>query len=308
MTSRGDDRHARESGQATSEYVGLVLMMALVLGAVLTLAGPVLPGGELARAIATRLLCAVGSSRHCDPGTSGFQVPATEAAYGPEIAAMLAESAPDIFFEGDDFASLPVDFRECRSRACADTIRLGPVHATQTGLPPVVFTHIVDCREQAATPNRSAEYDCSGERAGRIYLQYWLYYPDSLTHGLGRVGGFHDDDWESLQVRIDPGEATMARASSHHGYNGRSGGIGSIGSDTGWSPKSGWDTSLNALHVASGSHAGTTEIAYGDSRAIHREDLILIPAEPLAGEGGVSFAVSPPWEKAVWGDPEAMGT
>ncbi len=88
----------------------------------------------------------------------------------------------------------------------------------------------------------------------------------------------------------------------------RSGGVGSIGSDTGWSPRPGWDTSLNVLHVAAGSHAGTTQISYGDSRAIHRDDLVLIPAEPLAGSSPAGFAVSPPWEKAVWRDPESMGT
>lgn len=308
MTRRSSHRSARESGQATLDYVGLVLLVALIFGALLTLAGPALPGGELARAIASRLLCAVGSSGRCSEAASGFSVSATESAYGPEIAAMLAESAPDIFFENDDFASLPVDFRECRLRACADTIRPGPVHATQTGLPPVAFTHVVDCRAGSTDGLSSRGYDCSGERAGRIYLQYWLYYPDSLTHGLGRIGGFHDDDWESLQIRIDPGEATTARASSHHGYNGTSGGIGSIGSDTGWSPKPGWDTSLNTLHVAAGSHAGTTQVALGDSRAIHREDLVLIPAEPIASSASEDFAIPPPWEKPVWLDPEAMGT
>jgi hypothetical protein len=125
---------------------------------------------------------------------------------------------------------------------------------------------------------------------------------------LGRVGGFHEDDWESFQIRVDADGSAVSRASSHHGYNGRSGGIGSLGSDTGWNPRPGWDTSLNTLHVAAGSHAGTTGVAFGDSRAIHRDDLILIPAEPLARSSRATFAVSAPWEKLVWLDPESMGT
>ena len=227
-----------------------------------------------------------------------------EAAYGAEIAAELERRAPDIFFEDDDFVSLPVDFRDCRARSCADTIRPGSIRTTQTGLPPVAFTHVVDCRR----PDPAAEHDCSGERSGNLYLQYWLYYPDSLTHGLGRVGGYHADDWESYQLRVGPDGSAVARASSHHGYNGRSGGLGSVGSDTGLRPRPGWDAVLNRLHVASGSHAGTTQFAFGDSRAIHRRDLVLIPAEPLAEDRAPGFAVTPPWEKPVWSDPEAMGT
>lgn len=294
-----------ERGQSTPEYVGLVLLVAAVLAGLAAFAGPLLPGGGLAHAIAAKLLCAVRSADRC-VARDGSPASAAEAAYGREVAALLGRHAPDIFFEDDEFASLPVDFRECRARSCADTIRRGSVDSTQTGLSPVAYTHVVDCRPAARSI--PSGYDCGGERADRIYLQYWLYYPDSATHGLGRLGGFHVDDWESFQVRVDPGGAATARASSHHGYNGRSGGLGSVGSDTGWRPRPGWDTSLNTLHVASGSHAGTTEMASGDGRAIHRRHLVLIPAEPVASETDASFAVSPPWQKAVWRDPEATGT
>lgn len=286
-----------ESGQTTAEYAGLVLLAAAAFAVVLVLAGARPPGSGLARAVADALVCAVG---RCE---GSAQSPA--AAYPEEVAALLAEHAPSVFFEPDDFVSLPVDFRRCRSRACADTIDAGRIEATQTGLRPVAFTHVVDCRDRARA--RVAGYDCAGAR-GSVYLQYWLYYPESLTHGLGRVGGFHRDDWESLQVRIGPGGRVLARASSHHGYNGARGGLASIGSDTGLQPRPAWEPWSGALHVAAGSHAGTTAPAIGDSRAIRAGDLVLIPAEPIARSTRARFDVAPPWLKEVWSRPEAMGT
>ena len=55
--------------------------------------------------------------------------------------------------------------------------------------------------------------------------------------------------------------------------------------------------------------AGMARIGEGDDRRVDPGDLRLIPAEPLARRGGgPSFAVTPPWEKQVWRDPEATGT
>ncbi len=295
-----------EAGQATPEYVGLVLLIAMAFG-LLAAAGPALPGGSLARAVASKLVCAVRGTGEC--GARATELAArpspAERAYGPELAALLAAHAPAIGFEPDDFASLPVDFRECRERACADTIRHGAIERTQTGLEPTAFVHVVDCRAGVAVAGR---YDCRGERAGSVYLQYWLYYPDSATHGLGRVGGYHYDDWESYQVKIGPDGSALARASSHHGYNGHEG--GDVGSDTGWwESGTAWEEALGELHVASGSHAGMSRIGPDDDRRVEPADLRLIPAEPLARRGGLpSFAVTPPWEKEVWRDPEATGT
>ncbi len=288
-------------GQSTVEYVGLVLLVAVLILALATLAGSRVPGTAPVRALLGALHCAVDSGS-CDRVAA--PVTAIEAEYGREIAALLARHAPDVFFERDDFVSLPIDFRRCRSRRCADTIRTGSVQASQAGLPPVAFTHVVDCRDSSAARERG--YDCAV--AGNVYLQYWLYYPESLTRGLGRIGGFHRDDWESLQVRIGPGGAVVARASSHHGYNGSRGGLGSIGSDTGLRPRSAWEPWSGALHVAAGSHAGTTAPTLGDSRAIHGGDLVLVPAEPLARTSAARFDVTPPWRKEVWRRPEAMGT
>ena len=299
MGARRTPKRRCESGQTTVEYVGLIVLVAVLLAALLALAGVRPPGAGIARTVLGAIVCAVDGD--CDPAPES----PLEAAYGSEVAGLLADHAPAIFFEADDFVSLPVDFRRCRSRSCADTIRPGHVHATQTGLAPVAFTHVVDCRDDAAAERNG--YDCAGAR-GNLYLQYWLYYPDSLTHGLGRLGGFHLDDWESLQVRIGPDGEVAARASSHHGYNGAHGGLGSAASDTGLGPRPAWEPWSGALHVASGSHAGTTAPAIGDSRAIRAGDLVLIPAEPVAGSDGTEFQVSPPWRKEVWRRPESMGT
>ena len=47
----------------------------------------------------------------------------------------------------------------------------------------------------------------------------------------------------------------------------------------------------------------------GDDRRVDPSNLRLIPAEPIAKSGEVpSFAITPPWEKEVWRDPEATGT
>jgi hypothetical protein len=297
-----------QSGQATPEYVGLVLLVATVLGALLTIAGPALPGGGVARAVASKLVCAVKGSGECGGTATALAArpTATQRAYGADVAALLAEHVPTIAFEADDFVSLPVDYRECRQRSCADSILHGSIQHTQTGLEPTVFTHVVDCTDAAGAARRG--YDCSGERAGNVYLQYWLYYPDSETHGLGSVGGYHSDDWESYQVRVAEDGTATARASSHHGYNGRRG--GDVGSDTGWwGHDPGWDSVLGQLHVAAGSHAGMSAIGEGDDRRIEPSNLRLVPAEPIARGGRApSFAITPPWEKEVWSDPESSGT
>ena len=150
----------REDGQAAPEYAGVVLLVATLLSIVLTMAGSALPGGSLARALASKLVCAVGSAGACGEEAAALDPSSpTEAVYGSELAAMLDERAPEISFEPDDFVSLPVDYRECRNRSCADSIRHGSLEHTQTGLEPTVFTHVIDCRdpEAAAAAEERAE-------------------------------------------------------------------------------------------------------------------------------------------------------
>ena len=201
----------RSRGRSASvEYVGALLLVALLFGAFLTLTGLARPAAGLLEAIAARMICAVRLAEHCRPPASPLQL-----AYGPELAALIAAQAPELRFEDGDFVSLPVDPRECRSRACADSSERGILGRSFEDLAPTAFVHVVDCRP-GADPGAA---ECSGARAGSLYLQYWLYYPDSATRPFSRLGGFHKDDWESVQVRVERTGEASARASSHHGYN-----------------------------------------------------------------------------------------
>ena len=111
--------------------------------------------------------------------------------------------APNLVYEPGE-RELPVDWRECRRVTCSlapddpalDAHRPGRGRAT-------AFTHIL-------------------RRDGRLYVQYWLYYPDSNTTLAGsdrlwegcweapcaRYPGFHRDDWEGAFVRVDPDGST----------------------------------------------------------------------------------------------------
>jgi len=115
-----------DRGQATIEWVGLVLLISLILVGALAAAGGGVPGTGLARAIAVRLLCAVDLSRSCAP--HGDLV----AAYGPELAARVAANAPEIVYEAG-MTALPVDFGSCRGSACANGPDSGSVWTSDTG-------------------------------------------------------------------------------------------------------------------------------------------------------------------------------
>jgi hypothetical protein len=287
---------AGERGQGTVEWIGLVLLVALAVALLGAVAGIGVPGTALARAIAGRIVCSLELSGDCEPlGGSDLAL-----AYGDELAGLVAETAPQIRYE-PGMRALPVDFRDCREDACAegrDGIR---VARSLTGEPAAAFTHLVDCRPGFETPDA----DCSGDAAGNRYLQYWLYYPGSAT-GEGstflrgairevsqRVGHptYHPDDWESVQFRIHPDGSAEVRASAHYGYG------------KGWKP-----AGDAAYTVSGGSHAGTLEPAEFDRLTTPRR-LGLIPLEPIAeAEPDTEFAITPPWYKRVWLDPEYEGT
>jgi hypothetical protein len=213
----------------------------------------------------------------------------------------------------DGMTALPVDFRACRSDACAEGPGSGAIIRTTEGLRTVAFTHVIDCRTGHVAATEAWGGDCSGPRRGSLYLQYWLYYPGSATaEGSTPLKGpirrvttalghstYHPDDWEGYQVRIGA-EGTFSRATSHHGYNG-------------------WQPDGDRYYISGGSHAGRplagatrSWIALGVARAIARSTkdrrLVLIPLETLADRERYSFAVSPPWRKRVWFDPEYGGT
>jgi len=285
-----------ERGQATVEWVALLLVVALLLLAVLA-AGIRVPGAALAQAIASRVLCAVALADHCG------DEPALIAAYGDEVGRLVREHMPTLAFE-EGSRAVPVDWRRCRSTTCADGREVGVVIASDAGLPVTAFTHVVDRRP-----------------GGDLYIQYWLYYPDSATlRGVPVAGekGFHLDDWESVQVRIGNDGDVVQRASSHNGFNYR-GDEANLASDAGIDPlreinetlgsraENGWGPETGVLLVSGGSHAGNVGDDPG-SRFTPGRRVHLVPLEEIAAADRSRFAVTPPWLKDVWRDPEASGT
>jgi hypothetical protein len=336
MGARHDD-----DGQGTVEWVALILLVSIaILALVAALAGPVRVLG-LVRAISTDLLCAANLSPSCSGGGALVD------AYGPEVAARVIENAPQVDYE-EGMTELPVDFRSCRSTRCDNGPETGSIDASDLGEPAAAFVHAVDCRTpgaRATGPRRT--YDCSGARAGNLYVQYWLYYPNSSTSpwsDLPGSPGFHADDWEGYQLRIGPNEIE-ARATSHHGYAYRGGPVNWL-SDAGLISTAAWGDATGRLYVSGGSHAGhvyespSLSVARGASGARRAAaapaaalargrgtigvsftprrrpvrwtpaaDLRLIPIETLdAGARRTRFAIAPPWLKPVYRDPEDQGT
>jgi hypothetical protein len=303
-----------QRGQATIEWIGLILVVTLLVLAVLTLAGGRLPGVALAEALASRIICAVSLDRACEVES------ALAAQYGEQLAELVGEHAPEIRYEQGEL-ELPVDFRECREVACSLGPPSGAVEHSDAGLPAVAFVHVVDCRPEAAAQSEDEGFDCSGERAENTYVQYWLYYPDSSTlEELPGDSGYHEDDWEQYAVRIGPG-GTFARASSHHGYNyeqspgnwGSDANIGplnDVSEAVGARPHGGWGPETGSFYVSGGSHAGNVrDDGIERRRWTPAESLILIPIESLGdADRETDFAVTPPWLKDVYEDPEAEGT
>jgi hypothetical protein len=299
-----------QSGQASPEWLGLLLVIVLLLAAVLAALGPLPLGLSLARTLGAKLICAVRLSDSC-------QRDELVEAYGAELAVAMREHAPEVFYERG-MRALPVDFRRCRSASCADGAPEGTVSRSASGEPVTAFVHVVDCRS-----GQSVAENCSGSRAGNLYLQYWFYYPDSATlRGVPvvRGKGYHADDWESYGVRVAPDGEVQVRASSHHGYN-HGKGVENWGSEAGIGPlnavaetlgarsRNGWGPETGALFVSGGSHAGNAEaMLLGYSRLTPARRLRLVPLEALAEANLRAFAITPPWLKQVWRDPEAEGT
>jgi hypothetical protein len=303
-----------ERGQGSVEWVALLALVAL-LPAGLFAVGVRAPGAGLARAVGAKLLCAVAMVGRCG------DEPLLVAAYGEEVGELAREHMPWLLFERGSRA-LPVDFRRCRASACGDGAERGLVRRSGAGLPVTAFVHVVDCREDALSASEAGGADCSGPRAGNLYLQYWLFYSDSATlRGVPLAGraGYHRDDWESAQVRIGPDGEIAQRASSHHGYN-HDLSVANWGSDAAIGPlrelaeavgargAGGWGPETHGLFVSGGSHAGNARGVPRIDRLTPGAGVHLVPLEPIAARSRARFAVSPPWRKRVWRDPEAEGT
>jgi len=277
-----------ERGQATIEWVGLVLLASLALGA-LAAAVPVVDGRSFGGFLSHRIVCTVKRSACGDR--------ALERAYGREDAAVLRRHAPAIVYEPGE-RSLPIDFRECRSTDCsrAPDDRDLDVHRTDAGRRATVFTHVV-------------------RRNGRTYLQYWLYYPDSNStfaasdkvwkysqlERVAKYPGYHDDDWEGYQVRIGRDGRAAVRSTSHGHWQWCKWG----GCRGRWGPSTGW------TRVSRGSHAG--HVPFGRpgvnlrERTSTAEGLRLIPLEDVDRRRyrALDPGIKPPWRKEAWKDPES---
>jgi hypothetical protein len=267
-----------ERGQASVDWAGVLLIVALALGALAVVTPPV-DGRSYGGFLTHRLFCAVRGG--CDDGDA-----ALADAYGERDAALVRAHAPNLVYEPGE-RQLPVDYRRCRRPGCADAPDDPDLdaHRTGRGERATVFTRVI-------------------RREGRTYIQYWLYYPDSKTVALGSdkaweaawllprlagivedaptYPGLHRDDWESFQVRLDPDGEVWVRSSSHGHYQG----CKWSNCRNRWYPDSGW------TRVSRGSHAGH------------------IPAEPLAGgraPGGrrPPVRVAPLTEAAPDGTPPA---
>jgi hypothetical protein len=259
----------------------------------------------MAHEIAERLVCAVRLTEDCR------NEPLLRAANGPEVAALVRDHAPALLYE-DGMTALPVDFRECRSDSCAEGARSGAVTRSRDGFRVVAFTHVIDCRSGHVEATEAWGGNCSGARTGNLYLQYWLYYPGSATaegstplkmpirrvsNALGH-STYHPDDWEGWQVRIGS-DGTFVRATAHHGYDG-------------WLPDD------ERYYISGGSHAGRPQerptrfwIRFripSLGRSTKDQGLVLVPIETLPDRDRYTFAISPPWRKRVYFDPEYSGT
>ncbi|MFL5821149.1 MAG: hypothetical protein ACJ76S_10770 [Solirubrobacteraceae bacterium] len=294
-----------ERGQATVDWTALVLLVALALGAV-TYVAAAIDAPWLGRA----LRCAVLA------GCRGEDAE-LEAAYGADAAAYVRAYAPGIVYEPRTL-TLPIDFRGCRSHRCSDAadLRGTDVWESTAGRHATVFTHVVDRRAGG----------------GDLFVQYWLYYPDSTYLGpayaasqalrgplaytpagvISRVAaGHHADDWESYQVRIAGDGRVLARASAHHGYSGyrRWPNLNELPPSipvrrTGaWTPVTGW------TRVSRGSHAGHLVDGPSGERRTESNGVALVPIERLGERdrfGG--FAIPPPWRKPVYRQPDRVDT
>jgi hypothetical protein len=298
-----------EDGQAAVEWIGLVLLVALVLGALLSF-GPRIDGWSFGGFLAHHFSCAVtGSCRDDDR--------ALRRAYGERDAALVRDLAPNLVYEPGE-RQLPVDWRRCRRPRCAEAPdeRGLDVHRSDAGERATVFTHLL-------------------RRDGRTYVQYWLYYPDSNTVWAGsdkawealwliprlqglvpRVPaypGFHRDDWEGYVVRLEPDGSAWVRASSHGHWQG----CKESGCEGEWTGRTGW------TRVSRGSHAG--HIPMGDTRPLRRGRTPLLPGHdldertttaeglrliPLETHDTSRYRrgdpkIAPPWRKDAYRDPES---
>ena len=331
MTHPGRPR--REDGQASAEFVALLLLCCLAFGALFALRGG-FDGRSFGGFLARHFLCAVGG--HCARDESRLVT-----AYGERDAATVRALAPNLVYEPGE-RQLPVDWRGCRRARCAEAPDDRSLDA-----------HLVDGGRAGGghARGRATVFTRLIRRDGRLYVQYWLYYPDSNSvlagadklwerswllprvrnalEGSSGYPGFHRDDWEGVFLRVDPDGTTWMRASSH----GHLQGCKWRACHGRWTRNTGW------VRVSRGSHAGhvpfRTEQGWlsprgsvtpryvphpaeprriplvpgsdFEERTSTGEGLRLVPLETLDHDGYTPLdpGVKPPWRKDAYTDPES---
>ena len=203
------------------------------------------PGAALARAIASRILCAVALADSCG------DEPALIAAYGTEVGELVRDHMPTLAFE-DGRARFRSTGAAAAARPAETVGEEGAVRRTDAGLPVTAFVHVVDRRPRASSTSNTGSTTpipppSAASRSPRRRLSQ------------GR--------WETVQVRIGEDGDVDQRASSHHGYNYR-GDEANLASDAGFGPlrelnetlgaraENGWGPETHFLLVSGGSHAG----------------------------------------------------
>lgn len=237
-----------EQGQACVEFVALLLLCCLAFGALVALKGS-FDGRSFGGFLARHVVCAV--SGRCDRDERQLAE-----AYGADDAATVRALAPNLVYEPGE-RELPVDWRRCRRPGCAEAPD-----------DPTLDAHVGGRGRAAGGRMRATAFTRLIRRAGRIYVQYWLYYPDSdsvlagsdrvwerswvlprireLVSGTPDYPGFHEDDWEGVFVRLDPDGSAWMRASSH----GHVQGCKWRACENRWVRSTGW------VRISRGSHAG----------------------------------------------------
>ncbi len=173
--------NAMERAQGTVEYLGLLAVLALLLGLVALVGFGEAPTLDWARLLR--------SPRH-------DHTPDERALRNPVLGALIASAAPTIVLERDAYGhdlSIPVS-DACRHPGCA---AYGKARC-------VLYVHVV----------RSAE------RTVLEYWTYYpRSQTDHLP--VRMLQGFHRDDWEGLLVAFSSeGRLLGARGSAHLGWNG----------------------------------------------------------------------------------------
>ncbi|HEX4720492.1 MAG TPA: hypothetical protein VH300_18375 [Thermoleophilaceae bacterium] len=281
---------SEERGQATIEWITLLLLVSLVFAAAIAFV-PAVDGRPFGAMVARALVCAVKQDCRAEGA-------ALRRAYGDRDAAVVRANAPNILYEPGTL-TLPVDYRRCRSHRCADAPddRDLDVHrSARGGTQATVFTHVV-------------------RKRGKTYLQYWFYYPESATEPKGlirvtrllglRYKGLHPDDWEGYQVRIEANGTKSVRATKHGGYTWCKGWVLDWHNDCiRWGRPNGW------TRVSRGSHAGHipewTPANGLRERSTTAPAIHLVPLETLDQESYRPLEgsdIKPPWKKTVYTNP-----